>query len=63
MVWTSKGPQSGHAKAIYSKNASNKAGTTMFSTGHYVTGLPAYEPMTNGFRKGSQTMAEVLTDG
>ena len=63
LAWPSGGPNSGGKKAIYSKRADNKKGDTLFSTGHYVTGLPAYEPMTNGFRRGSKKMAEVLKRG
>ena len=63
LAWMSKGPQSGHAKAIFSKRADNKKGNMLFSKGHYVTGLFPYEPMTNGFRKGSQLMAEEIKSG
>ena len=63
LAWPSGGPNSGQAKAIYSKRADNKKGDMLFSTGHYVSGLPAYEPMTNGFRKGIQRMKEVLARG
>ena len=60
LAFPSRGPESGSAKAIYSKNFHTKKGDTIFSTGHYVAGLPAYEPMTNGFRKGIQKMREML---
>ena len=63
LAWPSGGPNSGNATAIYSKSAGNKKGNMLFSRGHYVSGLPAYEPMTNGFRKGSQKMKEVLSRG
>lgn len=52
LVWESKGPESGHSKAIYSKRADNYEGKLLFSKGHYVTGLPDLEPMARGFKIG-----------
>ena len=63
LAWKSGGPNSGSSKAIYSKRADNTKGDMIFSTGHYVSGLPAYEPMTNGFKRGSVKMQEMLTHG
>ena len=63
LAWPSGGPNSGNPRAIYSKSAGNKKGNILFSYGHYVTGLPALEPMTNGFRRGAQKMKEVLSRG
>ena len=63
LVFESKGPQSGSAKAIYSKSSSNVKGNMIFSTGHYVKGLVAHEPMFNGFKKGSKRMAREIENG
>ena len=63
LAWKSGGPNSGNSKAIYSKRADNTKGNMLFSTGHYVTGLPAYEPMSNGFRRGSIQMKEMIING
>ena len=63
LAWQSKGPESGQKKAIYSKRHDNREGGMLFSKGHYVTGLPALEPMHNGFRIGYQRMRERLGDG
>lgn len=63
LAWESKGPESGQKKAIYSKRHDNKEGDVLFSKGHYVTGLPALEPMHNGFRIGYKRMRERLEDG
>lgn len=63
LAWSSGGPNSGGATAIYSKRADNKKGSGLFSAGHYVSGLPALEPMTNGFKIGIQKMKAVLENG
>ena len=60
LVWTSSGPQSGRPTAIFSKRADNKKGNTLFSRGHFVKGIEAKEPMTNGFKIGSERMAREL---
>ena len=52
LAWASEGPESGQKKAIYSKRADNKKGNMLFSKGHFVSGIPAYEPMTRGFKIG-----------
>ena len=62
LAWSSGGPNSGNPKAIYSKNAGTKKGDILFSYGHYVTGLPALEPMHNGFKIGVSKMKEVITN-
>lgn len=63
LAWESKGPESGQKKAIYSKRHDNVEGDTKFSKGHYVTGLPALEPMHNGFRIGYKRMRDRLENG
>lgn len=56
LAWQSAGPQSGRPRAIYSKRHDNKRGDTLFSKGHYVSGLPPLEPMTRGFKIGMERM-------
>ena len=60
LAWASGGPESGQKKAIYSKRADNTKGNMLFSKGHYVSGLPAYEPMTRGFKIGYTRVHEEL---
>ena len=38
--------------AIYYQNKQTKKGDALFSKGHYVSGLPALEPMNRGLEKG-----------
>lgn len=60
LAWPSAGPESGSPQAIYSKRADNEEGQTLFSKGHYVKGLEALEPMTNGWKVGLQKFAREL---
>ena len=45
-----------HARAIYFQGAKNK-GDTMFSMGHYVSGVPRTEAMEIGFNIGKKRLA------
>lgn len=63
LAWPSGGSESGSGKAIYSKRADNKKGKMLFSMGHYVNGIPAYESMSFGFDRGIKRMKEVLKNG
>ena len=51
-----------HSSAIYFKSHKPDAGEMVFSKGHYVSGLPALEPMSRGFKIGSERMKERLND-
>ena len=48
----SEGPEMGHGRALYSKRYDTEEGDEIFSSGHYVTGLPRTEAMSKGFEIG-----------
>jgi hypothetical protein len=55
LAW--KGSEGKHATAIFFQGESKK-GDTLFSTGHYVSGVPRTEAMEIGFNTGKKRMAE-----
>ncbi len=49
-----------NANAIYYKSSGVQEGDMIFSKGHYVSGLPALEPMSRGFKIGIKRMEAEL---
>ncbi len=52
-----------NASAIYYKSSGVQEGDMIFSKGHYVSGLPALEPMHRGFQIGIRRMEAELKNG
>lgn len=52
-----------HGSAIYFKSHKPDAGETVYSRGHYVSGIPRLEPMTRGFKRGMERFAEAMRNG
>ena len=61
LAWKSKGTgKSRHGSAIYYKNSTEQKGDMIFSKGHYVSGLPRLEPMTQGYKLGMRKLKELI---
>ena len=60
LTWIRGDPDKDRPQAIYSKSYEPPEGTRLFSKGHYVSGIPAIEPMHRGFEQGLRRLQDYL---